>query len=482
MTYLIPAEADFSSESIAIAPGSAGAWDIRLDGAISPCCVAKLGSTYYVYYIGADGDRGDGGPANRALGVAYGSDPTSLTKYAGNPIITFQPNAGDEEGIFSAACFVESGTIHLYYGGLRDTGGGSVDIEIRYQNSTDGVTFANDTLILQDAGNEDTPVGACKVGSTYNCYYLNDLSGGAGNLRRRSGSAADSLGTDTQVTAGTWRGSGDINFLSPVTLLTILTDPTTRYGQAYTIASSDLDTLSSLQETYNDGYKHRTIYLDTAADLWIRYLQSNDVSNNIYVSMATADTIGVDIESGSYVISGQDVGLGPAGIIVSYGTYALTGSDISFAESLMAEIKWNAPDAKEDVMTTELNSLADGDNAITGTAISNDAAGELDLYGNFKLYLATQGSARDSGAYVSMYILPEVDTDYAYGGASPDPAANLLAGNFLFDAATTARHAILRDVLLPPTDFHVVLINETGQALASTGNTLELERYNLQSA
>lgn len=147
----------------------------------------------------------------------------------------------------------------------------------------------------------------------------------------------------------------------------------------------------------------------------------------------------------------------------------------------MAEIKWNAPDSPETVMTTELNSLANDGRAITSTPVSNDASGELDMYAEFQLYLPAQGSARDDGAHVEMYVLPEVNGNYAYGGSTLTPASNLLVGSFEFDAATAARYAHLRGVLLPPTDFYVLLINRTGQALASSGNVLRMERYNVQS-
>jgi len=148
----------------------------------------------------------------------------------------------------------------------------------------------------------------------------------------------------------------------------------------------------------------------------------------------------------------------------------------------MAVIRLNTPDSPETIMTTELNSLADGSNAITGTAISNNATDELDMYADFELLVATQGSARDAQARVEMYVLITLDgTNYTYGGASLDPPANAFVGSFLYDAATNARYGHIRGVPLPPRDFHILLINETGQALASSGNILKMSRYNLQS-
>lgn len=148
----------------------------------------------------------------------------------------------------------------------------------------------------------------------------------------------------------------------------------------------------------------------------------------------------------------------------------------------MAIIKHAAKAAAENVLTTQLNSLANGSLAITSTAVSNDAASELELYGDFRLYLNTQGAARSSGANVTMWILPEVDGTYPYGSASLEPQAELIVGSFSFDAATTARYAVLRDVPLPPSDFHVVVQNNTGQALASSGNTLVMERHSMESS
>ena len=148
----------------------------------------------------------------------------------------------------------------------------------------------------------------------------------------------------------------------------------------------------------------------------------------------------------------------------------------------MATIKHQAKEAVENVMTTELDALSSGGLAITSTALSNDAAAELELYADFRLYLAEQGSARSSGANVTMWILPEVDGTYPYGSASLEPQAELIVGSFSFDAATDARYAVLRDVPLPPSDFHVVVKNNTGQALAATGNTLVMERHSIESS
>lgn len=137
--------------------------------------------------------------------------------------------------------------------------------------------------------------------------------------------------------------------------------------------------------------------------------------------------------------------------------------------------RYPAHDSEESALTTELNSLADTSNKIS-SAISNDAATtERRLFADFRLTLAEQAAARDAGGHVDLYIIPEVGGTYAMGGDSLDPPQGY-AGSFVFDAAVTAREQILEGVRLPNSDFKTLLQNNTGQALAATGNTLKFER------
>jgi len=142
--------------------------------------------------------------------------------------------------------------------------------------------------------------------------------------------------------------------------------------------------------------------------------------------------------------------------------------------------KWTVKDTPETLMTTELNSLAVGDRNITATVVSNDDAAERDLYGDFRLYLDTQATARVN-PNVMMWILPEVDGTFPYGSGTLDPDTGLLEGAFGFDEATAARYAVMRGILLPPSDFHIILKNNTDTTFASSSNTLVLERYNIET-
>lgn len=141
----------------------------------------------------------------------------------------------------------------------------------------------------------------------------------------------------------------------------------------------------------------------------------------------------------------------------------------------MASI-YSAKSTAETILSTELNSLADDGNKITTAPLSNDASNERYLFCDLSFDIATQASARSSGATIDVYIIPEVDGTFAYGGDSLDPSGHF-RGSFSFDAAVTARNNAIEGVKLPNSDFHVLLINNTGQALAASGNVLKMERY-----
>ena len=55
----IPVLGAWTDQGIIISPGPPGSWEVRLDGAISPTTAVKFKGVYYLYYIGADGNRSD---------------------------------------------------------------------------------------------------------------------------------------------------------------------------------------------------------------------------------------------------------------------------------------------------------------------------------------------------------------------------------------------------------------------------------------
>ncbi len=130
------------------------------------------------------------------------------------------------------------------------------------------------------------------------------------------------------------------------------------------------------------------------------------------------------------------------------------------------------------IVTTELNSLADDAAAVIATALSNDASDERDLLADFVITLAEQGGARAADAQVSLLIVPEVNSTYG-STATLRNARNYIARyadgtpvTLLLDAAVTARVHAVSGVQIPNANYKPGLLNESGQALAASGNSI----------
>jgi hypothetical protein len=125
-------------------------------------------------------------------------------------------------------------------------------------------------------------------------------------------------------------------------------------------------------------------------------------------------------------------------------------------------------------LTTELNALASAAATVASSAIDNSTL--LDLFMDIELVLVAQGSARSAGANVAVYMTRSVDgTNY------PDVLAATaeLLWVFSLDAATTARRCAVGDVPMPPGLFKWFAVNNTGQALGATLNTLKYRPHSV---
>lgn len=128
-------------------------------------------------------------------------------------------------------------------------------------------------------------------------------------------------------------------------------------------------------------------------------------------------------------------------------------------------------------LTTELNSLATATNTAASTAIDNTVG--LNLLLDIELVVATQGSARAAGATVNVYATYSLDgTNYADVN---EITAELIAV-FPLDAAVTARRAVIRDVPIGPGKFKVFARNVTNQALAASGNAVNVRAHSITTA
>ena len=229
----IPAQSDWTEMGDVILPGQSGSWDARLDGSITPCTVVKKDGTYFLYYVGADGDRSSGGgPRNRTLGVATSSNGIDFTKYAGNPVIQLpRGNVNpEEEGAFNCgATQDDSGNVVMYWEQNVGTGSSSVSAHVQLAISPDGFTFTDLGPVFdhRDAtwragGDEVGPTGAFERDGTWYVFLVID---GHWELGIAWGPSMDSLVNTAPLLTGSGadvRGGGDPVFIGPDTIALFL--------------------------------------------------------------------------------------------------------------------------------------------------------------------------------------------------------------------------------------------------------------------
>jgi hypothetical protein len=297
----VPTQWDWADQGMVLSKGPSGSWDVRLSG-ISPCTVVKKSSIYFLYYIGADGNRAsDGGPRHRALGVATSTDGITFTKYNGNPIITFLPTPQNdqEEGVFSCgATLDEDGVVVLYYGAMTATSqtSESVNDDARLAVSSNGFDFTDLGVVIDHRhssvwghGDELDPLGVFHASGDWYVYYLvargRDFSGNRlkWDLGLAWGPSRDNLpNTQAALTTGSFiRGGGaPIRLESDKIALFIVRDPSTsssgRIVEVRTVSVSSPSQLSEPVETYAfPDFRHATVFLDRDTNTWhIYYLDS----------------------------------------------------------------------------------------------------------------------------------------------------------------------------------------------------------------
>lgn len=135
----------------------------------------------------------------------------------------------------------------------------------------------------------------------------------------------------------------------------------------------------------------------------------------------------------------------------------------------------------QQLMTAELNALANNARAVDATLFDNSAAGNDFPWADFEL-LVQFGTAPTTGT-IDLYALESVDgTNYSWGDASNDPPFTSWLGSWTPIATTSAQRLVLRNIPLPPGKFKLLLKNNaTGQAFAATGNIISMLPYRIQS-
>lgn len=127
------------------------------------------------------------------------------------------------------------------------------------------------------------------------------------------------------------------------------------------------------------------------------------------------------------------------------------------------------------LLSTELDSLANNSNALASSAVILTSAGFLDGEAELVFQFPTSPTANTA---LLVWLLREIDgTNYEDGGASVTPTRNPDI-KFTVRAVTTTQRIIIPVYDIPPGPIKALLRNSgTGQALASSGNTLTIRPF-----
>lgn len=137
--------------------------------------------------------------------------------------------------------------------------------------------------------------------------------------------------------------------------------------------------------------------------------------------------------------------------------------------------KWGTP-ALTTVLSTELNSLASGGIATSGSHYDNTTNGYL--YCDIEVNLAALSPA--SPANVTIYFLGAIDGTNFPAPTQPDATQqNVLSVVTipLGTTASTAQRVVARHIPLIPVKFDIALVSGAGVALGASGNTVKLLAY-----
>jgi hypothetical protein len=223
----IPAQEDWIDIGPILELGQEGEWDYVLGGH-TPAGIIKKDGIYYFYYVAGDGYRSfDDGPRNRAIGVATSLDGINFVKYQGNPIMTYSPFDGEEEGANSAGITLdEDGNFVMYYGAAEGPHS-VITANGRAATAPDGLNFTDHGVVLNRLnpllygfGDEIFPLAAYTYQGKWYVYYQPNGAMNSLTLGLAWGSRFDQLPNSTGVLDETSGGLpvhlwGNITWISP---------------------------------------------------------------------------------------------------------------------------------------------------------------------------------------------------------------------------------------------------------------------------
>lgn len=130
--------------------------------------------------------------------------------------------------------------------------------------------------------------------------------------------------------------------------------------------------------------------------------------------------------------------------------------------------KWSGFTQRANLLTTELNALANGSYSAVGTELDNGS--NLDRFGVAELIVDFVSAPTDRAAIDLYGVLAPNGTNYADGGGATRPSAFLYLGTFQCLATTAAQRLLTARFELQPCKMKLVIHNRSGQDFPATGS------------
>jgi hypothetical protein len=137
------------------------------------------------------------------------------------------------------------------------------------------------------------------------------------------------------------------------------------------------------------------------------------------------------------------------------------------------------------ILSTELNSLANGSYTVASAAYDNTPGGTNNYTGAIFQMAVTFGSNATANTTVDLWGVPALDgTNYADAPSATNPAPDCYIGSFVCRAATAHLMTIgsmQNPVRLPPNLVKFYAKNGAGVAFPASGSTIKMEALRLKA-
>lgn len=287
---LVPSQEDWLDFGWILDAGVEGDWDRYLAGMLTASATKKEAS-YFLYYGGACcySEPLDS-VTFRAIGVATSSDGIRFSKHQQNPVVSWLPNNGREEGATASAVAIDStNQTVLYFAANTQETRTTVNADVRVGTSADGLRFEDMGLVLdhQDrsiwgSGDEIFPIIALQHEKTWILYYLTNGVPQQRHLGVAWGSRRDRLTNSRAVKSDgrlipVWGVGGGAALVAANTYALFLNDIRIPRTEIRTFSGESPYQLSAPIETYQwTGVKQATILLDRKVGTWFLYYRDSD--------------------------------------------------------------------------------------------------------------------------------------------------------------------------------------------------------------